>query len=382
MHCSVRSSLVLRLVRLRIDAAQSVTSVMNSVTARSTAEFCEGEQGASRPRIHETWPDIAKGIGIMLVVYGHVARGVEKAGLPIDPGFFEVVDALIYAFHMPLFFFVSGYLFWGSVSARGFLAVLPSRLMLLLWLYVIWSLGHGAIEVLLGRLTNGNLQWAEVFALWQPRAHFWYLYALALLVLVSSAFVWVPERYRAIALFIAATLAFTAPGLGTGWYPLLVVCWFLVYFAAGFLLAAYRFRGHKFQPHALLAYLFWVALAIGWLGLVQQNLFFKIAAATVGIGLVGLLSLVLARYAARVSRWLAILGAAALPIYLAHILAGSGARIVLQKLLGVDAVWLHLLLGVGTGVLLPWALWVLTTCWGQGGWLWALPKGRKAGVRR
>lgn len=144
--------------------------------------------GESAGRAHEAWPDIAKGIGILLVVYGHVARGIEKAGLPIDPVFFKTVDALIYAFHMPLFFFVSGYLFWGSVQARGYRTVLPGRMALLIWLYVIWSVGHGAVEVMLGRLTNGSLRWADVFALWVPRAHFWYLYALALLVLVTLAF--------------------------------------------------------------------------------------------------------------------------------------------------------------------------------------------------
>jgi fucose 4-O-acetylase-like acetyltransferase len=310
------------------------------------------------------------------VVYGHVARGVHKASVPIDPGCFEVVDALIYAFHMPLFFFVSGYLFWGSVNARGFRSVLPSRLALLLWLYVIWSLGHGAIEVLLGRLTNGNLQWAEVFALWQPRAHFWYLYALALLVLVASAFAWVPDRYRAMALFACATALYTAPGLGAGWYPLLVVGWFLVYFAAGFLLASYRFKRHSFRSHARVALLFWVALGIAWVAVVSQELLLRLVFASVGIGLVGTVSALLAKYTRKVSRGLAFLGTIALPIYLAHILAGSGVRIVLQKMLGLDAVWLHLLMGVGSGVLLPWALWMLTTRWRMGGWLWALPKVR------
>lgn len=278
---------------------------------------------------------------------------------------------------MPLFFFISGYLIWGSVNARGFFSVLPSLLALLLWLYVVWSLGHGSIEVLLGRLTNGNLLWTEVLALWQPRAHFWYLYALALLVLVSSTFAWVPERYRAIALFVASTLAFSYPGVGSDWYPLLVSSWYLVYFASGFLLADYRFRGHKFRSHAQVAYLFWIALAIGWISLVQQVLLLKLVAAIAGIGLVGLLALVLARCSMPVSRWLAVLGAAALPIYLAHILAGSGVRIVLQKMLGIDAVWVHLLMGVGSGVLLPWALWMLTTRWRTVGWLWALPKGRQ-----
>lgn len=44
------------------------------------------------------WIDIAKGIGIFLVIAGHT-------GLP------EVFRAWIYSFHMPMFFLISGYLF-------------------------------------------------------------------------------------------------------------------------------------------------------------------------------------------------------------------------------------------------------------------------------
>ena len=43
----------------------------------------------------ENWVDIVKGIGIILVVMGH-------AGCPVLP------HGIIYSFHMPLFFFLSG----------------------------------------------------------------------------------------------------------------------------------------------------------------------------------------------------------------------------------------------------------------------------------
>jgi acyltransferase len=44
------------------------------------------------------WIDTCKGIGIILVIIGHT---------PIDP----IARSIIYAFHMPLFFFISGYFF-------------------------------------------------------------------------------------------------------------------------------------------------------------------------------------------------------------------------------------------------------------------------------
>lgn len=49
------------------------------------------------------WADVAKGIGIILVIAGHSIR---------DGGaLFEIIFKLIYAFHMPLFFSISGFFF-------------------------------------------------------------------------------------------------------------------------------------------------------------------------------------------------------------------------------------------------------------------------------
>jgi len=52
---------------------------------------------------HYSWVEYAKGIGIILVVYGHVARGVFNAGMSWDVELFKLIDSIIYSFHMPLF---------------------------------------------------------------------------------------------------------------------------------------------------------------------------------------------------------------------------------------------------------------------------------------
>lgn len=51
--------------------------------------------------------------------------------------------------------------------------------------------------------------------------------------------------------------------------------------------------------------------------------------------------------------WLASLGRASLAIYVMHILAGSGVRIILQKAMGIDAVFVHLVAGTALGIGLP-----------------------------
>ena len=55
-------------------------------------------QSIATPQNRDTSVDIAKGIGIYLVVLGHTCNN-------------ELIRSFIYSFHMPLFFFFSGYFF-------------------------------------------------------------------------------------------------------------------------------------------------------------------------------------------------------------------------------------------------------------------------------
>ncbi|BBO92880.1 acyltransferase family protein [Desulfosarcina ovata] len=50
--------------------------------------------------------DVAKGIGIILVVYGHAA--VQLAGSPVYEKYFATSSKVIFSFVMPLFFIISG----------------------------------------------------------------------------------------------------------------------------------------------------------------------------------------------------------------------------------------------------------------------------------
>lgn len=50
------------------------------------------------------WVDAAKGWGMILVVFGHVWRGLISPGVLVQDSFFVRVDSFVYAVHMPLFF--------------------------------------------------------------------------------------------------------------------------------------------------------------------------------------------------------------------------------------------------------------------------------------
>jgi len=95
------------------------------------------------------WVDIVKAIGIFLVYYGHVLQHTQH--LSTAAVFFQY--KLIYAFHMPLFFFVSGFFFKrtqnSTVTEIGVLfqkriipALLFGGMSLLIWpIYLYFKFG-------------------------------------------------------------------------------------------------------------------------------------------------------------------------------------------------------------------------------------------------
>ncbi|OHD38167.1 MAG: hypothetical protein A2015_15015 [Spirochaetes bacterium GWF1_31_7] len=76
----------------------------------------------------EQWIDTAKGIGILLVVVGHVF---------IEGNMFSV-RRWIYSFHMPLFFFISGYLYRISKNV-DFKIYIKNKFSLLIYPYFIFG---------------------------------------------------------------------------------------------------------------------------------------------------------------------------------------------------------------------------------------------------
>ncbi len=71
------------------------------------------------------WIYVAKGIGIFLVVVGHFSAYPAPS-----PPYWNELVRLIYTFHMPLFFMLSGYLYsYGKYSYLEFLRVKTKRLL-------------------------------------------------------------------------------------------------------------------------------------------------------------------------------------------------------------------------------------------------------------
>ena len=303
------------------------------------------------------WVDYAKGIGIILVVYGHVARGVFNAGVPMDEGRYVLVDSIIYSFHMPLFFFLSGLFFYDSLMKRGKTGLIVNKVDTIVYPFLLWSLLQGMFEVVLSDYTNGSVTVSQVLSslVWSPRAQFWFLYALFLVFVVCS-FIYAKAGRR---LFLPILLVFSALYVFRQEMVANSAVQFVLGNAVFFALGIWvnEIKAFLLARHTQLMLLFGALFVLG------QSVFHVTLGLTWDVG--GLPVLVLATisilFMVTLSmwlgqfriQWLLFVGASSMTIYLLHILAGSGVRVIMSAVLGIDSIAVHLLVGTLVGLAAP-----------------------------
>ncbi|WP_159992700.1 acyltransferase family protein [Roseomonas sp. 18066] len=317
------------------------------------------------PMQRSLWADNARAIGITLVVAGHVLRGLEKAGiLAASPGL-TLLDSVIYSFHVPLFFFLSGIFFNGSLARHGRAGTFRGKLDRLVLPYLIWSLLQGAAEVLLSGATNGRTSWAEVFSLlWAPRAQFWFLYALALVMLLGLMLYRDQRARQSLAVPLLGLALYLLRPFVTEQLQVAFLADNFVFFAMGVWTQGVlpQLSARPLQV-TLLALATAVLLQVHFHGLLglhytDRGLETLAVAATCVLAIIGA-SMLLTRHA---HPWLLAIGRASMPIFLMHILAASGLRVVLQRGFGISDPLLHVALGIAIGVAGPMlAAWL----WGR-----------------
>jgi fucose 4-O-acetylase-like acetyltransferase len=302
------------------------------------------------------WGDYAKAIGVFLLVYGHVARGVFKAGLQIDEKLYGLTDSVIYSFHMPLFFFLSGLFFYGSLKKRGAKGLFASKIDTIVYPYLLWSILQGTIEANLSVYTNNSIGYSDVFALlWQPRAQFWFLYALFMVFTLATLIFSKASEKFILPVFAASVFAYIFQTEISSAFHLDFITNNFVFFAFGMLLSkgsGIELLASKFL--LLITFAGFIAsqyLFHGVLGLSYINK----GAPSLVVALVSILFIVALSQALskKPVGWFRLIGSSSMAIYLIHILAGSGARIVLMNVFDITSIPVHLIAGCITGIAAP-----------------------------
>jgi len=275
----------------------------------------------------QIWIDRAKGVGICLVVFGHVMRGMTASGIVADDTPVKMLDYTLYSFHMPLFFLLSGLNAERSL-AKGPRLFLADKLHYLVWPYFLWSFIQGAIQIRFAGDVNAPLTYNELLGVvWRPIGQFWFLYDLFGCHLILLASRGSKVLLGALAIAACALSASSSYFYGKFFFNF---PFFVIGIGASAQLAAWT-PTRSGGPRALLlaTLCFLIAASIGYFAELRQNTPLAVPAALLGVGM----TIVVAKLLCGApGRMLEIIGNMSMTIFLLHILAAAGARIALLKL--------------------------------------------------
>jgi fucose 4-O-acetylase-like acetyltransferase len=296
------------------------------------------------------WVDTARGIGIILVVYGHALRGHVTAGA-FDAGWHaDAQDAVIYSFHMPLFFFLAG-LFARRSLSKGVGVFVREKAVTLVYPYFLWSVVSVALALLAAGAVNSPKSFDAILMLGTtPVYQYWFLYALAIcqvIALITRA----DWRISAVLCLVSAL------GLGTGGFGMVTIAVsFYLYFGVGILIAPHMAQVQPRRDVVAVAALVAV-IAFGLTYAVEAM--WPSRMIVVGRAVFGIIATVgIAMLCAPWSRWLALLGTASMAIYVLHTIFSAGVRMALYAV-GFSNNLVALVLGTIVGIAGPLGVWAV-----------------------
>lgn len=292
--------------------------------------------------------DTLRGFACLLLVAYHVIGADPSQGLRVDDGLVRWVnDALAYL-RMPLFTFLSGFVYGLRPFAGDSRAFLLGKVRRLL----IPMLVVGTLFAIVQALTPGAHSQVDAWYLLhvRPVAHFWFVESLFWVFLL----IWALERWRLLrrvegfmlVLALACLLYLTVRGWV--WFGIEGAVYLLPYFLVG--LACARFSAKA-------------GLASSW---VRSGLIVVAVVAVVSMGvpvpnpdrrsmamLLAGVSLCLLCLGSGVSaRWLSSIGRHSYAIYLFHVFFTAAVRIGAHRM-GLSSLPLDIILGLSCGVLGP-----------------------------
>ncbi len=301
------------------------------------------------------WIDYAKGIGIVLVVLGHVLRGLSDSVGLAHWRELQTIDAWIYSFHMPFFFFLSG-VFANRSENKTVPAFLLDKLRMILYPYVIWSGAVGALRAILGQSGVSLSSFISNFwrIIYQPIDIFWFLYALFLISLIY--FLLRKLNVAAIHILLSAILLYGIylfyPQILL-WNPLGKISIYSTYYVSGAILGNWLLN----QPHR--SNLFLLIGSISGFVILSVAIHYHVLILKEPnqiLSWVGITSCFLLAKLLHQLDWLGFLkkwGCLSLQIYVVHTTATGLTRIILQKAFHVDEILVYVFLGVGVGICVP-----------------------------
>lgn len=317
--------------------------------------------------------DAARGIAIIAVVFTHVNRGLAGAGI-LDGGSeaYQWMDRFFATWCMLLFPFLTGLFMRRSRERHGFWGFVRLRVVQWGYLYLLWFFLQSGVKLLVGDAANTTVSPVDLLQVWKVEGQLWFMPWMMIAEFFGALIMpWLSTRRTVITLVATGILSVVTWGIASPYVGLHGLALYVFYMAGTVTdpkkLAAWLDRfGSGFLWSVGLA-----SVAIAWaltglplspptegrppspVELLPLSIFTALLCAS------GMMLICTALSRTVLSKPLSVVGSRTLEIYLAHILAGAGARIVLDRL-GVESPAVFMIVGTVAGVVLPlFARWAL-----------------------
>ncbi|MCT4558229.1 MAG: acyltransferase [Pelagimonas sp.] len=307
-----------------------------------------------------SWPDVARGLVMAVVVLGHCWDGLASAGMDHAAALWRWVEAAFALFRMPAFFIVGGFFLIARVQATRLSDLGVNLTLRLVYPLFIWTPVFTALRVLAGGSTTTQVSLGDIFRFpLPPMDHFWFLWSMFLLQLGLAIVItlW-PQSHR------RPTLWYTLAALtGVSWffvpYHPTWGPWYmetlahLPFICLGVGLGISPYLRSALPLPVWLAALGFVLLDGFAVLLPQGPLVTTLGAFVTSVCLLRCVQWLSDRYdGTKAIRALIVIGRYSMPIFLVHTAFTAATRIALSKL-GIEAFVLHVTLGTLMGILGP-----------------------------
>ena len=293
------------------------------------------------------------------MVFGHTLRGLVNSSILDASTIVISIDQWIYAFHMPLFFCLSGLFIERSVSKplRNFVV---SKLKVIAYPYFVWSVLQTVLQAIVSSYTNNPIPLTNLWRIiYQPVMQYWFLYTLFFIMVVYA----IVRKFNVSSrVFLIVAILFYLTQIvdvHLGSYGVLYsVRRYAIYLALGAVVGSSQFMSQlsHWKTKTLVVVpiggFLAVGLAVGF-NLMAVKLLTPIVA-IVGIAASIASAILLDRFDRIdfVKQW----GSLSLEIYVTHTIASASLRIFLHYFFGFTEPITHLILGTVIGIYAPIAL--------------------------
>lgn len=252
---------------------------------------------------------------------------------------------------MPLFTFLSGFVYCNYRFNGDFSKYFKGKARrILIPMFVVGTLF--AVTQSLVPNSNGSMigyEWYEIY--FYPFAHFWFLQSIFTIFLIVAIIEWISKKSDTV-IFISALISvpvFLHSSGFTDFFSLNKTFYLLPFFLLGMISNSLKIKQLsliKFSPFFLIFIFSLIIHVISVLDGTEED---RTGVLSLIIGMSGSISLL--RLCFHLNT-LAYIGGFSYTIYLFHVFGTAAVRIILNKL-EVDILYVHILLGVIAGVILP-----------------------------